>query len=49
MTFEFDQYGDLVNKVISVYQITKNDKEPLDDPSAQYKYIGVAPMSTPVS
>ena len=46
---EFDEYGDLKNKIISVFQITKNDKEPLDDPSAQYKYIGVAPMSTPGS
>ena len=46
---EFDENGDLKNKIISVFQITKNDKEPLDDPAAQYKYIGVAPMSTPGS
>lgn len=42
---EFDANGDLKNKVISVFQITKNEKAPLDDPTAQYKYIGTAPMS----
>lgn len=41
----FDANGDLKNKVISVFQITKNSAKPLDDPSAQYKYVGVAPMS----
>jgi branched-chain amino acid transport system substrate-binding protein len=42
---EFDANGDLKNKVISVFQIKKNEKAPLDDPTAQYKYIGTAPMS----
>ena len=42
---EFDENGDLKNKIISVFKITKNDKESLEDPSAQYKYVGVAPMS----
>ncbi len=42
---EFDGNGDLKNKVISVFRITKDDKAPLDDPTAQYKYIGTAPMS----
>ena len=42
---EFDGNGDLKNKVISVFQITKDEKAPLDDPTAQYKYIGTAPMS----
>ncbi len=42
---EFDANGDLKNKIISVFQITKDDKAPLDDPTAQYKYIGMAPMS----
>ena len=37
---EFDANGDLKNKVISVFQITKDDKAPLDDPTAQYKYVG---------
>ncbi len=41
---EFDENGDLKNKIISVFKITKNAKEPLEDPSAQYKYVGVAPM-----
>jgi branched-chain amino acid transport system substrate-binding protein len=43
-TVSFDANGDLVNKVISVYQITKDPSKPLDDPSSQYKYMGVAPM-----
>ncbi|MDT7952708.1 MAG: branched-chain amino acid ABC transporter substrate-binding protein [Acetobacteraceae bacterium] len=42
---EFDANGDLKNKVISVFQITKDDKAPLDDPTAQYKYVGTAPMA----
>ncbi len=42
---EFDGNGDLKNKVISVFKITRDDKAPLDDPTAQYKYIGTAPMS----
>jgi branched-chain amino acid transport system substrate-binding protein len=42
---EFDANGDLKNKVISVFQIKKNEKASLDDPTAQYKYIGTAPMS----
>ena len=41
----FDANGDLVNKVISVYQITKDGAKPLDDPASQYKYLGVAPMA----
>jgi branched-chain amino acid transport system substrate-binding protein len=42
---EFDANGDLKNRVISVFQITKDDKESLDDPTKQYKYVGTAPMS----
>jgi branched-chain amino acid transport system substrate-binding protein len=41
----FDENGDLKNKIISVFQIHQSDKGPLDDPSVQYSYIGVAPMS----
>ena len=37
----FDANGDLVNKVISVFKITKDDSKPLDEPDAQYKYVGV--------
>jgi branched-chain amino acid transport system substrate-binding protein len=40
---EFDENGDLKQKVISVFQIRKDAAKPLDDPDAQYKYIGVAP------
>jgi branched-chain amino acid transport system substrate-binding protein len=42
---EFDENGDLKNKVISVFQIKRDDSKPLDDPDAQYKYVGVAPMA----
>ncbi len=42
---QFDENGDLKNKIISVFQIQKDDKHPLDDPASQYKYVGVAPMS----
>ena len=42
----FDANGDIANKVISVFQISRNDKYPLDDVLHQYKYMGVAPAST---
>ena len=42
---EFDENGDLRNKVISVFQIRKDTAHPLDDPTAQYKYVGVAPIA----
>jgi branched-chain amino acid transport system substrate-binding protein len=42
----FDANGDIENRVISVFQITRNDKYPLDDVLHQYKYMGVAPAST---
>jgi branched-chain amino acid transport system substrate-binding protein len=42
----FDANGDIQNRVISVFQITRNDKYPLDDVLHQYKYMGVAPAST---
>ncbi len=41
---EFDTNGDLRNKIISVFQIRKDGTKPLDDPTAQYKYVGVAPI-----
>ena len=44
----FDQNGDIVNKVISVFSITHDAKYPEDDVQHQYKYIGVAPEA-PVS
>jgi branched-chain amino acid transport system substrate-binding protein len=42
---QFDKNGDLLNKVISVFQIQENKSKPLDDPASQYKYIGVCPTS----
>jgi branched-chain amino acid transport system substrate-binding protein len=42
----FDANGDVANKVISVFQISRNNKYPLDDVLHQYKYMGVAPAST---
>ncbi len=44
-SIEFDENGDLRNKIISVFQIRKNTEQPLDDPTAQYKYVGVAPVA----
>ena len=41
----FDQNGDIESKVVSVFQCQKNDDGPLDDVSAQFKYVGVAPTS----
>jgi len=40
---EFDANGDIKSKIVSVYQIRKDATKPLDDPSAQYKYISAAP------
>ena len=42
---EFDENGDLKNKVISVFRITKDASKPLDSIDDQYKYLGIAPMS----
>ena len=39
----FDENGDITNRIVSVFQITKDDKYPLDDMLHQYKYVGVAP------
>ena len=41
----FDQNGDITNRIVSVYQIKKDDKYPTDDIIHQYKYLGVAPQS----
>ena len=41
----YDENGDIKDKVVSVFQIQKNDAAPLDDVSQQYHYIGVAPTS----
>ncbi len=36
----FDENGDLADRTVSVFQITKDASKPLDDSSAQYKYLG---------
>ena len=40
---EFDENGDIRNKIISVFQLRKDDSKLLDDTNAQYHYIGIAP------
>jgi branched-chain amino acid transport system substrate-binding protein len=41
----FDANGDITNRIVSVFKITKDGAHPLDDPTYQYKYVGVAPAS----
>jgi branched-chain amino acid transport system substrate-binding protein len=41
----FDANGDLADRTVSVFQITKDTTKSLTDVSAQYKYIAVAPQS----
>ena len=41
----FDENGDIEDRVISIFQIHKDDKYPLDDVIHQFKYIGTAPQS----
>jgi branched-chain amino acid transport system substrate-binding protein len=41
----FDSNGDLADRTVSVFHIEKNTSKPLDDVSAQYKYVDVAPQS----
>ncbi len=41
----FDENGDIKDRTVSVFQIKKDTSKPLDDISAQYHYIGVAPQS----
>src|SRR5260221_10877204 len=42
----FDENGDITNREVSVFQIKKDDKNPLDSVLHQYKYLGVAPTSS---
>jgi branched-chain amino acid transport system substrate-binding protein len=44
-TVSFDENGDLADRTVSVFQIKKDDKSKLDDVSAQYSYIDVAPQA----
>src|SRR3984957_16115814 len=41
----FDANGDLADRTVSVFHIQKDASKPLDDVSAQYKYLEVAPQS----
>ncbi|MBV9118518.1 MAG: branched-chain amino acid ABC transporter substrate-binding protein [Acetobacteraceae bacterium] len=41
----FDQNGDIKDRTVSVFQIKKDSSKPLDDVTAQYHYIGVAPSA----
>jgi hypothetical protein len=41
----FDANGDLADRTVSVFQIKKDTTKPLNDVSAQYKYLQVAPQS----
>jgi branched-chain amino acid transport system substrate-binding protein len=40
----FDKNGDLLSRVISVFQIKRNADYPAEDMAHQFKYIGVAPQ-----
>src|SRR5580704_2367089 len=41
----FDQYGDIKDRTISVFQAQENAQYPVADVLHQYKYLGVAPES----
>lgn len=43
-TVSFDENGDLTDRTVSVFQIKKDPNAKLDDISAQYHYIDVAPQ-----
>jgi branched-chain amino acid transport system substrate-binding protein len=44
-TVSFDENGDLADRTVSVFQIKKDPNAKLDDVSAQYHYIDVAPQA----
>jgi branched-chain amino acid transport system substrate-binding protein len=41
----FDQYGDIKDRTISVFQARENSQYPVQDVLHQYNYLGVAPES----
>ena len=41
----FDQYGDIKDRTISVFQAQENAQYPVADVLHQYKYLGTAPES----
>jgi len=44
-TVSFDQYGDINDRTISVFQARQDQNAPQDSVLKQYKYLGVAPQS----
>ena len=42
----FDANGDLASKIVSVYQVRRDEKFPPGDVIHQYKYVGVAPAES---
>jgi branched-chain amino acid transport system substrate-binding protein len=42
----FDARGDIKTRQVSVFQVVKDPKYPLDDMLHQYRYIGVAPPTS---
>ena len=42
----FDENGDILSKVVSVFKITNDPAHPEDDVEFQYKYVGIAPASS---
>jgi branched-chain amino acid transport system substrate-binding protein len=42
----FDDNGDITSREVSVFQIHRDDKHPLDSVLHQYKYLGIAPQSS---
>ncbi len=42
---QFDRYGDLRSRVVSIFQIVENGRYKLTDILHQYQYIGTAPTS----
>jgi branched-chain amino acid transport system substrate-binding protein len=42
----FDKYGDINNRIVSVFRAHYNAKYPVDDSLHQYKYLGVAPQTS---
>jgi branched-chain amino acid transport system substrate-binding protein len=41
----FDQNGDINDRTISIFQISHDETQPIDDVRAQYRYVGAAPQS----
>ena len=41
----FDANGDITDRTVSIFQVRKDDKFPLDDLLHQFHYIGPAPQA----